>query len=731
MHTKLGAMGLIGLALVMLFCATAPAAAHLKGAVWTTAADGAKVNANLYDQKCPPVSDPCVVPPLVPFLNGGPSFASANRWVPTGWYYFQVTDPAGKVLLSTDDIGDRMFYVGEMEYEGRMVKYVEYSGPHLVCQDEGYPYESDTIALCPMDDTPNNGGVYKLWITRTSDWNPADPHARFGFIPAYSKTDNFKVKGLASVWGDKVDEVGDPVEGLHILLYKQKKVKGQVTWVFVDETCTDGNGEFSFTELSAGKYKVQEDLDLSLCSGCGCDDYSGWEPLSPTEIIFNITKADLGGKGKNAGPGEPIYVGQFVNQIIVRPKVSLRGVKFLDVNGNGDLDGADGPLADWVITLEEWLGNGDWQQAYDKDGVLVEPQVTPGNGAFDFGNLAVDKVYRICEYKWVDTANIGILDYTYNAVTNTFGGECVLPADAGWLQTAPSAGDPGPYVVQPAEAEDDILVDVVTGCFVLEVGPGAPDESIASDLRFGNTLAELCVEKRDACTEEGLAGFEFTLYESDCTTLVEYDGLGNAVAPVVTDSEGSACWDNLLAGTYCVKETAEPGWIVVGPDEQAVTVPAGGSASVTFENWAPSMGLTPGYWKNWRNHYTSAQFCELVQGTVADVDGCTADIAAADAIFEHWDASPGDEMTIVLAFLLANQLTLNLTQTTLPNPSEGSLVPGSSIECDGTPIVLSDVIEDALACVADSCSRDDLLTIKNWLACFAESRYSTPPCLPI
>ena len=89
-------------------------------------------------------------------------------------------------------------------------------------------------------------------------------------------------------------------------------------------------------------------------------------------------------------------------------------------------------------------------------------------------------------------------------------------------------------------------------------------------------------------------------------------------------------------------------------------------------------------------------------------------------------------MTILKAFLLADQLTLNLTQLPgMPNPSEGSLVLECSLDYYGTPIVLGEVIEAALCCVApDGCSREDLLNIKNWLAAFAEARMSTCPCIP-
>lgn len=67
-----------------------------------------------------------------------------------------------------------------------------------------------TVQLFPYDDTPNRGGVYKVWVTRTEDyigdpdlvpdnpksvngegWEPGNFH---GFVPSQSKTDNYKVR---------------------------------------------------------------------------------------------------------------------------------------------------------------------------------------------------------------------------------------------------------------------------------------------------------------------------------------------------------------------------------------------------------------------------------------------------------------------------------------------------------------------------------------------------------
>ncbi len=713
MHAKTYVAAILWLAMLLMLAilpATAQFPEPLTGAIWTTTGGGEKVDANLYDQKCPPAPpNQCVTPPLVPFLNGGPSFTSPRKWVPDDMYYFQVTDPSGKTLLSNDNIESRRFRV-YTDSDG--LKHVEYPVPgypspdsfHLTCND----VESDniTIALCPFDDTPNNGGEYKLWIT------PVGAYEQYGgFVGRYSKTDNFKVKKLASVWGRKVDDAGDPLEGVCIILYKVTKVHGQDTLTEIARTCTNEAGEFSFSNLSEGKYAVDEDLACTDCGGI-FDECTRVSPPGP--IYFTITKGNCGTRGKNPTPGTPIYIGEFVNDCGPPPEATLAGRKFLDVDGDACWDeGTEPTLAGWTLCLEMKDGNGSWVPAVNLYGVAVPCQTTAADGFYEFPDLGVPMTYRICE-----------------------------TGPAGWLQTGPNTdpdevclvGPPGAddpcdsVVVSPADA--DVTVCAVNGCYIVNFGETADIETQLVGLNFGNKLAELCVEKRDACTNALLPGFEFTLYDCACETPVVEDGREHAINPIVTDGDND-CWVDLLAGDYCVKETASPGWISVGPAQQCITLEAGGTATVTFYNWAPCMGLTPGYWKNWRNHYTSEQFCELITGTIADVGDCTADIAAADAIFEHWDASPGDELTILKAFLLADQLTLNLTQLSgMPNPSDGSLVPECSLDYNGTPIVLSEVIAQALDILSDGYGRDDILTVKNWLAAFAEARLSTCPCIP-
>ena len=174
---------------VLLSASAASAYAQLPGAIFTTLGDGTRVNANIYQAKCGPTGV---------WLDGGPgpNAPQGAAGLPDGDYYFQVTDPSGKTLLSTDPVINRQFHVSAGIISG-----LSGSGNHTVGVDADHG--AATIELCPYNDTPNPGGVYKAWVTPIGQFS-GDPtlvdnscgHGCFhGFVPAFSKTDNFKVKG--------------------------------------------------------------------------------------------------------------------------------------------------------------------------------------------------------------------------------------------------------------------------------------------------------------------------------------------------------------------------------------------------------------------------------------------------------------------------------------------------------------------------------------------------------
>jgi hypothetical protein len=172
------------LATALLAPAGTAQAASFNGAIWTSLANGETVNANQYDAK----EDV--------YLNGGPQNCGNGNGLPDGLYYFQVTDPSGATLLSSDAVKFRMVQVVNGVIAG-----VGGTGNH----DEGSTGCAGglPVQLMPYDDTPNNGGEYsvdlgpKAEVEACEDFD-ADSDT-FNFLDcASTKNDNFKVGEIVS-----------------------------------------------------------------------------------------------------------------------------------------------------------------------------------------------------------------------------------------------------------------------------------------------------------------------------------------------------------------------------------------------------------------------------------------------------------------------------------------------------------------------------------------------------
>jgi len=185
---------------------SAVGAAHadpLTGAIFTTDSTGIEVNQNQYAAKADV------------YLDGGPGINApvGAAGLPQGTYTFQVTDPSGKHLLSTDDPSCRQFTV---DASGVITGVVVTGCQHAV----GTPAAGVVgipVQLIPFSNTPNPGGVYKVWVTLTSNLNETGcAHLVFGFCPSDSKTDNFKVKSgiIVEIDTEFFDNAGNPIDGL-------------------------------------------------------------------------------------------------------------------------------------------------------------------------------------------------------------------------------------------------------------------------------------------------------------------------------------------------------------------------------------------------------------------------------------------------------------------------------------------------------------------------------------
>ncbi|MGJ5814301.1 hypothetical protein [Paludibaculum fermentans] len=235
------------------------------GAIFTTLGDGTAVNHNQYSSTC------------AVFLDGGPgpNAPAHAAGLDDGEYYFQVTDPSGKTLLSTDVVANRRFRV----QNGVIVAYTGVGGPvHPIGLDQDHPeLGAITIRLanatCPTDfaPTPNNGGAYKVWATPVISFvgdpnlvdNSCGNGCFHGFMPSASKSDNFKAKNDAATFCLSVEKQLQFMDGHTGIgagwLFNVTDPLGVVNAYF-----TDDNGILNICGLAAGAYTVAEDANSQI-----------------------------------------------------------------------------------------------------------------------------------------------------------------------------------------------------------------------------------------------------------------------------------------------------------------------------------------------------------------------------------------------------------------------------------------------------------------------------------
>jgi hypothetical protein len=237
-------------------------AAGVSGAIFTTTVDGSVVNSNLFTSKC------------AVYLDGGPgpNAPAKAAGLPDGDYYFQVTDPSGSQLLSTDPVSNRRFQVAN----GVIVAYTGVGGlPHPTGIDQDHSeLGAITVALantdCPADflTSPNNGGVYKVWATPVGDFdgdptqvdNACGNGCFHGFVPSKSKTDNFKVQASAPTFClTIVKQFRDGEDGT-FRLYSGWQMSVTDPLGTVNVRLTDDNGEVLLCGLAEGSYTVTEEI---------------------------------------------------------------------------------------------------------------------------------------------------------------------------------------------------------------------------------------------------------------------------------------------------------------------------------------------------------------------------------------------------------------------------------------------------------------------------------------
>jgi hypothetical protein len=167
---RLPSLRLIGL--LVLALALAPAAqAQISGTIYSVDSHGD--GENMFKSRS------------AVYLAGGPgpNTGCTGNGLANGTYYFQVTNPSGTVLLSTDALVNRRINV---------VNGVFASTPAGGHTTRNGPCTSKIVQLFPFNESTNSGDEYKVWLTPVAQYQLGQ--GTFGFVSSASKTDNFKVR---------------------------------------------------------------------------------------------------------------------------------------------------------------------------------------------------------------------------------------------------------------------------------------------------------------------------------------------------------------------------------------------------------------------------------------------------------------------------------------------------------------------------------------------------------
>jgi hypothetical protein len=212
-----------------------PGFAQTPGAAYPTAKTGDPVHGNQFAQD------------VDVYLAGGPGplASCAAPGLPDGHYYFQVTDPTGAMLLSTDTIGEREVVVTG----GVIAQHV--TGSHVVFDG---PCGSKVVQLMPFAATPFVGNEYTVWLTPVGAYDP-QLTGFHGFQSPSSRTDNFKVDRTAplqsvitgsaffdhnedGVWNPGIDAAELPIPGWRVEILRNGVLDGV--------SYTDATGRYVF-----------------------------------------------------------------------------------------------------------------------------------------------------------------------------------------------------------------------------------------------------------------------------------------------------------------------------------------------------------------------------------------------------------------------------------------------------------------------------------------------------
>lgn len=131
---------------------------------------------------------------------------------------------------------------------------------------------------------------------------------------------------------------------------------------------------------------------------------------------------------------------------------------------------------------------------------------------------------------------------------------------------------PGMYALLETEAPEGYHLNVIPSIFEVLAG----NTKVVSIVNTKIVRGSIRLYKKDAITQLPLAGAKFAVYKDIAQTQL--------VKEVTSVEEGAAIVDNLLPGTYYIKETQVPQGYLMDSIDQSVLLVEGETKDVTFYN---------------------------------------------------------------------------------------------------------------------------------------------------
>jgi hypothetical protein len=445
---------------------------------------------------------------------------------------------------------------------------------YLVCEAlpegwlQSYPDVSDGDA-CPA-----GYGPYGYAINLES--GEADTGNDFGNYQL-AKIDGYKYRDgpdteppFNGQWdeGEPFNEL--PIEGWTIELWEQGGAK-------LDETTTDANGYFEFTDLMPGaSYQIRE--------VCPVDPLYNWYQTQPAPTN-GCGSGTYDSQVPTSGETITVYFGNY--SVLV---IQGSGAKYHDMNANGQIDGGDSGLDGWTLFID-----------VNDNGILDEGEpsaVTEGGGTATFLPFEIDPgTYRM--YEKAPASQEG--DWT-----------CSYPNQSG-------DADPLTGAVTSTRCYNDLTFPGDAGfdansVYFMNWQPATKSGVKYNDVGNDGTGSDNLPETGDY----PLPNFVIQLYYDGGTTAGAWDAGDTYLGERTTGADGAYSFEGLAPGSYLVcEETSGESMILSWPNNSNCAglegAEYGGYAfdllsmeledNNNFFNTPEIYGCTPGYWKNHQDRW--------------------------------------------------------------------------------------------------------------------------------